>query len=230
LLPLPEAAIGAEVYPVADANGLVDGFGIGVTADSQLATSFALTDWLSVEIHLEAFATGFGVVMRKGQDAKLLSALFDSSPATVLDNVALDARVAFVTASPDGLPIVLMGNADATRLEVASIKLVGGLAKPPAGALDVYSEVALPKLTLTVNSEDGDGFLQDVLGDGFTAAADLTITPERRRLVDFSSPILSGINEPTPFPRTQTDRGRIAAECAQSWANGGAISIAAPLS
>ena len=175
LLPIPEATIGAEVYPVADASDRVDGFGIGVYADSQLATTLALTDWLSAEIHLEAFATGFGVVMRKGQDAKLLSAPFDANPATVLDNVSLDARVAFVYASPDDLPIVLLGNAEATRLEVASIKLVGGLSKPSAGALDVFTEVALPKLTLAVKAGEGDGFLQDVLGDGFTAALDLTI-------------------------------------------------------
>ena len=181
LLPIPEATIGAEVYPVAGAGDLVDGFGIGVYADSQLAPTLALTDWLSAEIHLEAFATGFGVVMRKGQDAKLLSALFDATPATVLDNLSLDARVAFVYASPDGLPIVLLGNAEATRLEVASIKVVGGLSKPPAGALDVYSEVALPKLTLAVKAEEGDGFLQDVLGDGFAAALDLTVGFSTRR-------------------------------------------------
>jgi hypothetical protein len=181
LLPLTEATIGAEVYPVANASDVVDGFGIGVYADSQLATSIPLTDWLAAEIHLEAFATGFGVVFRKGQDAKLLTALFDANPATVLDNIALDASVAFVYAAPDDLPIVLLGSADGTRLEVASIKLVGGLSKPPAGALDVYSEIALPKLTLTVEAGEGDGFLQAVLGDGFTAAVDLTVGFSTRR-------------------------------------------------
>ena len=108
LLPVPHAAIGIELYPVGDASGRVDGFGIGLYADSQLATSIALTDWLSAEIHLEAFATGFGVVMRKGQDAKLVSAFSDASPAAVLDNIALDASVAFTYGSPDSQPIVLL--------------------------------------------------------------------------------------------------------------------------
>ncbi len=181
LLPVPHATIGVELYPVAGASDHVDGFGIGVYADGQLATSIALTDWLSAEIHLEAFATGFGVVMRKGQDAKLVSALFDASPATVLDNVALDASIAFAYASPDSLPIVLLGSRDATRIEVASIKLSGGLSKPPAGALDVYTETSLPKLMLVVKGSEGDGFLQNVLGDGFTVAFDLTIGFSTRR-------------------------------------------------
>ena len=60
------------------------------------------------------------------------------------------------------------------------------MSKPPAGALDIHSEIALPKLKLVVKGGDGDGFLQEVLGDGFTVALDLTVGFSTQRGLYFS--------------------------------------------
>ena len=170
LLPIPDAAIGVEVYPVADAGGSVDGFGITLYVEGQSPTTLTLTDWLSAKIKLAAFATGFGVVIRKGRDAKVLSALFDSSPATVLDSVSVDASVAFQYASPDSQSIVLLGRADGTRLEVAldqarrrAVEAGGCRARHPERGRAAEAHAA-------VKSDESDGFLHSVLGDGFFAA------------------------------------------------------------
>ena len=171
--PSLEVGVGAELYPVADTAGRVDGFGIGIYVDGLLVTKLSFSDWLSAQVSLGAFATGFGVLLRPDHKAKLLSAIYVSNPAEVLNNVAVDARVSFLCQSPDGNPIVLLGRQNATRLQVSSVNLTATLSNVPTGLLDIGCEVALPKSALVLQTDESDGFLKDLLGDGFTVAFDL---------------------------------------------------------
>jgi hypothetical protein len=164
--------VGAEIYPVADPAGRVDGFAIAVYVEGQLVAQIPITDWLTAELKLAAFASGFGVALRTGQDPKVVSAIFADDAAAVLDQIALDTSVVFSYQSPDGGPIVLFGSAGATRLQIDGFKLTAGLSKPLASPVDIFLEMALAKAALIVEGGDPDSFLQAALGDGFTITFD----------------------------------------------------------
>ncbi len=185
-LPIPTGNIGAEVYPVADNAGRVDGFGIGLYVEGQLVATFEITEWLSAQIRFEAFVSGFGVLLRDGQNPKLISTIFSGSPAAILSGIELDTDVKFTYHSPDGSPIILFGTRDATRLQIDSFALTLGFSMPASSALDLFLELGLTKAALIVKASEGDGFLKQVLGDGFTTEFDFSLGFSTQRGLFFS--------------------------------------------
>jgi hypothetical protein len=185
-LPTTDANVGAELYPIADGAGRVDGVGIAVYVEGQLVVDIPITDWLAAELKLAAFATGFGVALRTGQDPKVVSAIFTDDPAAVLDQIAIDTSIVFSYHSPDGGPIVLLGSAGATRFQIDGLTMTVGLSKPLASPVDLFAEVALPKAALIVQGGDADSFLQSALGDGFSITFDFGLGFSTERGVYFS--------------------------------------------
>ena len=76
-----------------------------------------------------------------------------------------------VVKSADGSPTVLAGSRDASRLEVRSASVRGGVRAASASGLDSFVEIALQGARIVVkpDSGDADGFLASLLpGDGLT--------------------------------------------------------------
>ena len=188
-LPFTEVNVGAEIYPLADGAGRVDGFGIAVYVEGELVATIPITDWLTAELKLAAQATGFGVVLRSGQDPKVVSAIFADTPAAVLNAIALDTSVLFNYHSPDGGPIVLFGSPGTTRFQIDGLILTAGLSKPLAGPVDLFVEAALPKAALIVQGGDADSFMAEMLGEGFTIAFDFGIGFSTQRGVYLSGSV-----------------------------------------
>jgi hypothetical protein len=181
LLPLPRSPLGLEVYPVANQAGQPEGVGAGVYVAPDIDLTVQLGESLRAELALEAFAAGFGVVVRRGEAPAFVSAIFGASPASVLTNVAIDVNLALVYESADGASLVLVGTPEATHLAVGSIRVAAGLAKPAGGEADVVAELTLTRGSLVVRGGDGDGFVSRMLGDGVAVDFDLGVGFSTRR-------------------------------------------------
>jgi hypothetical protein len=180
-VPSFDVSVGAELYPVNDANLATHGLAIGVYVEGQLVEDVPLSDWLSARIQLGAYVTGFGVVVQPETEPQLLSGVFSDDPAKLPDSAAVDARVSFSLQSPDGNPIVLIGRAGASRLEAGAVVVTGVISNVPRGRFDAGCEVSLPHGVLAVQTGEGDGFLKKVIGEGFEVAFDLVAGVSARR-------------------------------------------------
>jgi hypothetical protein len=175
LLPLPESPLGLEIYPIADQAGKPDGVGVGVYVEPNVDLTFQLSDSLRAELALAGYAAGFGVVIRRGQAPAFVSAIFGSSPASVLANVAIDVNLALVYEPVGASSTALVGTPEATHLAIGEARTSVGVAKPAAGDADVIAEVAVARGRLAVRGGDGDGFVGRMLGDGVSVEFDVAI-------------------------------------------------------
>ena len=78
----------------------------------------------------------------------------------------------------DGSPVVLAGSRDASRLEVRSASITGGVRAASASGIDAFTEIALQGARIVVkpDADDTDGFLAKVLpADGLIVDLALTV-------------------------------------------------------
>jgi hypothetical protein len=185
ILPLPGSPLGIELYPVADPAGVVDGLGAALYLDATVHTSIQLTNTLRAELTLGGYATGLGVVFRRGRDAKVTTPVFDGGLASALSGVEIDVAVALVLERPGG-PLIPLGSAAGTHLEIGSVTTTVSAGKPVSGPVDLGAEIKLAKGALVVRGGDGDGFIGKLIGNGFTISFDVTVGFSTSRGLYFS--------------------------------------------
>jgi hypothetical protein len=170
LLPVLDAQIGAELYPVL--NGTKDktvGLGLGLYFDPSGGLNYSITDALSLGVKYTG--TGpldAGVVILPNQPLQLISNIFGGSgPQADLSTFIPE----FTYANADQK--TLLFDISLAKLEFSSWGLRAGV----LGGVDgVYIETDIKGATFTFGAGQGDGFLQEILpAEPMAADFDLTI-------------------------------------------------------
>ncbi|WP_116071124.1 DUF6603 domain-containing protein [Asanoa ferruginea] len=174
LLPLEPSPLGLEVYPVVDQAGTADGFGVAAYLDANATIVFELSPTLRAELTVGGYTSGFGVVLRRGQDPRLTTPMLGTTPASILDGVELDVGLALV-AERQGAPLIPLGTAGSTHLEFGSITARFDVGKPISGPADFGVALEIAKGALVLKAGDGDGFISKIFGEGFILSFDITV-------------------------------------------------------
>jgi hypothetical protein len=116
---------------------------------------------------------GLGVLVRPNRDVRFFAGFGAGSPAAVSGNLA-----AALTLARTGGPIVVVGRANASRLEFTRLGVEAGTRFQGGGRFEVFTEFALDGGRIVVKPDPGerDGFLARLLpGDGLSIDLDLTV-------------------------------------------------------
>ena len=141
-------------------------------AEGDLTRRFEITPQLSFVLDSGFdLQGGVGVKVRPNEGLEVIVGFNDPASATAAKG-RLSARVEFK--DPELEPIVLIGTADGTRIEVKSVSGAGGLLLDAEQPPDLFGEIELQEGRLVVAGGNGDGFLQKILPeDGFAVRFDL---------------------------------------------------------
>ena len=158
LLPVLDSPIGAEIYPVLNAaKDKVTGLGLGFYFDPSAGVDFPITDDLSLGIkYAGTVPLDAAVLVLPGQPLQPVSNIFGGSEA----QADLSTFVPEFTYSNTDGKALLFHSSFGAKLEFTSWALRAGVL---AGASGFYIETDLKGTTLTISSEGGDGFLQEIL-------------------------------------------------------------------
>jgi hypothetical protein len=158
LLPVLDALIGAEVYPVLDATKAnVAGLGLGLYFDPSGGLSYPITDELSLGIkYTGAGPLDAGVLILPNQPLRVVSNVFGGSGP----QVDLSFFVPEFSYANTDQKTLLFDTSIGAKLEFASWALRAGALANLAG---LYAETDLKGATLTIGAGQGDGFLQAIL-------------------------------------------------------------------
>ena len=178
-----DVTAGIGMFPLPPTASEKPGFSFLPYVDGDASGTIQLTD--SVAITFEAGVDadgGIGILVRPSGVSAFASIL--SPPTSATAALALGV----VVKSADGSPTVLAGSRDASRLEVRSASVRGGVRAASASGIDSFAEIALQGARIVVkpDSGDADGFLATLLpGDGLTVDLALTVGLSSRQGVYF---------------------------------------------
>ena len=158
LLPVLDSPIGAEIYPVLNAaKDKVTGLGLGFYFDPSAGVDFPITDDLSLGIkYAGTVPLDAAVLVLPGQPLELVNNIFGGAGAQADLSTFVPE---FTYSNTDGKALLFHSSLGA-KLEFTSWALRAGVL---AGASGFYMETDLKGTTLTISSEGGDGFLQEIL-------------------------------------------------------------------
>jgi hypothetical protein len=165
-------------------------------AEGDLTRRFEITPQLSFVLDSGFdLQGGVGVKVRPNEGLEVVVGFNDPASATTAKG-RLSARVEFN--DPALEPIVLIGTADGTRIEVKSVSAAGGLVLDAEQPADLFGELELQEGRLVVAGGEGDGFLQEILPeDGFAVRFDLATGLSSQRGFYFRGSSALEINVPT---------------------------------
>jgi len=193
LLPVLDASIGFEIYPVLNTTkDKAVGLGIGLYFDPSGGLTFPLTDDLSLGVKYTGTAPlDAGVVVLPDRPLQPLSNVFGGTgPQVDLSSFIPE----FVYTNSDQKTL-LFDTSFGARLEFASWTVRGGAL---AGAGGFYVESDLKGVTLTFSGSQGDGFLQAFLpSEPMALDFDLTIGFSSERALYFGGSIDLAVKLPT---------------------------------
>ncbi|MCB0705590.1 MAG: hypothetical protein KDC34_09790 [Saprospiraceae bacterium] len=114
---------------------------------------------------------GIGLVFRPGQGIK---PIFGFDGVTTTAKGQLD--VIFEHTNEEADPVLIIGDADSSRLEYKTIAGKGGIRLGTGDALELFTEIEVQGGKVVIGGGDGDGFIQKILpGDGLSANFDLAL-------------------------------------------------------
>ena len=176
---------GVGLFQLPETASAKPGFALLPFATAGLDEEFALSDQLSLSIGGNLDLTGgAGILVRPNQDVAFLLGFDSGASAPATGNLTVSLRL-----TSTGEPFTLLGDPDASRIEVAGFSTTAGTRLGANGKLAVFAEFALQqgKIVIKPGAEDSDGFLAKLLpADGFTLDANLTIGTSSDRGLYFS--------------------------------------------
>ena len=178
-----EVTAGVGMFPLPPTASEKPGFSFLPYVDGEAGGSLPLTDIVAITFEAGVDADGgIGILVRPSGVSAFASILSPPTSATA----ALALGVVVKTA--DGSPTVLAGSRDASRLEVRSASVRGGVRAASASGIDSFAEIALQGARIVVKPDSGDtdGFLATLLpGDGLNVDLALTVGLSSRQGVYF---------------------------------------------
>jgi hypothetical protein len=156
-----EITAGVGVYPLPATPATKPGFAFLPYAEGLLEETITLTENVSIvfEGGLDA-AGGIGILVRPDRGVEAFASLL--TPPTQATAALL---LGLVVQGANGDPVVLAGSREASRLEIRSASLRGGVRAATASGLDGFAEISLQggKIVVKPASGDSDSFLASLL-------------------------------------------------------------------
>jgi hypothetical protein len=178
-----DVTAGVGMFPLPPTASEKPGFSFLPYVDGEAGGSLPLTDLVAITFEAGVDADGgIGILVRPSGVSAFASILSPPTSATA----ALTLGV--VVQGADGSPTVLAGSRDASRLEVRSASVRGGVRAASASGIDTFAEIALQGARIVVKPDAGDtdGFLATLLpGDGLSVDLALTVGLSSRQGVYF---------------------------------------------
>lgn len=171
-----EAGLGLFILP--ETATAKPGFSILPYARGTSSKTFDLSETLKLIFEASFDLTlGVGIVVRPDQPVDLITDIIPS----VSNGVAPPSKGSIsigLLYGKAGTPIIIMGSADASRLEFESISATGGIKASSTGSKSFFVECALNggRIVIKPSTEDADSFLARILpADGMTMDFGLVI-------------------------------------------------------
>lgn len=116
---------------------------------------------------------GVGALIRPARDVQFMAGFQSGTPSALSGNLSVS-----LTFGREGQPIILIGSADASNLQLGSVSTLGGTRFHSGGKFEVFTEFGLQAGKIVVKPGPGeqDGFLARLLPpDGMQVPFDLTV-------------------------------------------------------
>lgn len=165
--------LGAGLYVLPETATAKPGFAVLPVASAQFDQELDLNDNLTLTLEAQVdLSSGVGLFVRPNQDVSFTAGLAGGAPAPVTGSLALQLQL------QPGDPIVIIGSADASRLQLGGVSTTAGIRLDGKGGQEVFAEFATAggKVIINPASGDADGFLASLIpADGLTAPFDLRV-------------------------------------------------------
>ena len=179
-----EITAGVGLYALPADAASKPGFAFLPYADGLLHETLAITDNVSIvfEGGVDA-AGGIGILVRPDRGVEAFASLL-SPPSQAAAALALGV----VVQGADAEPVVLAGSREASRLEIRSASVRGGVRAATASGIDGFAEISLQggKIVIKPAAGDSDSFLASLLpADGLEIDLALIVGLSSRQGVYF---------------------------------------------
>ncbi len=155
--------LGFGLYLLPETASAKPGFAVLPVGSAAFNEQFALTDEITLSLSGEVDLTsGVGLFVRPDQDVSFTSGLASGAPAPISGMLALQLKV------QPADPIVIVGSAEASGLQIGGASTTGGVRLDGAGGREVFTEFATEggKIVINPAAGDADGFLASLLPAG----------------------------------------------------------------
>jgi hypothetical protein len=154
-------------------NGKKPGFALMPAFNGVLDFAMELSPGLKVKISSDADLEG-GVALLVRPDSGIEAVLgFDSGS---ISHASASVKVGVERSNLDQTPILILGSADATRLQYKALGGAAGVSIDSSSSIDVFAEADLKGLEFVFEPSEGDGFIQKIFPPGGVGLGfDLTV-------------------------------------------------------
>lgn len=165
--------LGVGVFLLPETAAAKPGFAVLPYGSAGLDVDIGLSDSLTLAIDgTVALDGGVGALVRPDQDLQFLLGFGSGTPSSASGTLSIGLIV-----GGEGEPMVLIGDAEASRFQIDGASAVGGARFHSSGSFEVYVEFAIDGAKLVIKpGEDSDSFLSSLLpAEGITIGTDLTV-------------------------------------------------------
>lgn len=153
---------------------LKPGFVIIPYANGSIGKDLRINEYLIFNLSTDLnISGGVGLKLRPDSGLELVRGFYDTdTPFTARGSV----EMSIVVKKDDAEPIILIGEAGGSRLQMKTLSGKGGIIIDTQEELDLYTEISLDDARLVIGGGEGDGFLQKILpDDGIEAGFDFAL-------------------------------------------------------
>ena len=168
-----EEAIGAGLFLLPETGSAKPGFALMPFARGTVDLEIPITDALDFSLEGEVdLAGGVGIIVRPDTDVRFFAGLDSSTPSQLSGQI-----LGKFTLGKEGEPLILIGAADASRLEIGGAGVSVGTRFHNQGKIEVFFEFDLQRGKIVIKAgPDADGFIAQLLpGEGIQVEFDLTL-------------------------------------------------------
>lgn len=167
-------AAGVGLFLLPETAGAQPGFALLPFATGKFETELPISDDVTLGFKGDVDLTGgVGALVRPGKDIQFMAGFQSGSPSALSGNLGILFKV-----GKDSEPVIIIGSADASNLQFATVSVEGGTRFHTGGKFEVFTEFALDggKIVVKPGPNERDGFLAQLLpADGLRVDFDLVV-------------------------------------------------------
>jgi hypothetical protein len=165
--------MGVGLFALPETASAKPGFALLPYGTAGIEEGFALSDLVTFVIEGSvSIDGGVGVLVRPASGVEVFTGFGAGTPTTASGTIGVGVKI-----SDDADPVIVIGSPGASRFELVSTSVLGGVRFHAQGSYEVFVEFALEGAKIVVKpGNDADSFLSALLPrDGLSIATDLTI-------------------------------------------------------
>jgi hypothetical protein len=162
-----EESFGFRFYGLPEQGASLPGLAVLPYLNADAAKEFEITDRLKLKIESTLTAEGnLALTLRPEEGFTLFKGLQNPGSASPTQGTFI---VSLTNSNTDSTPVLVLGSSEGSRLEYKSLSFKAGAILEPGKTANVFIELSVEDALLTVKNDGGDGFLNKIIGDGFSA-------------------------------------------------------------